>query len=52
MTPMAKELFDFDLGLRKLVLSDDEITSQSRGQDYLSVMSANLAALRKAGGCS
>ena len=42
-----------DLGLATDVLDPIEgITSQSRGQDYLSVMSANLAALRKAGECS
>jgi zinc transport system substrate-binding protein len=42
-----------DLGLRTDVLDPVEgITNKSRGQDYLSVMSANLAALRKAGECS
>ena len=42
-----------DLGLMTDVLDPVEgITPESRGQDYVAVMEANLAALRKAGGCS
>lgn len=42
-----------DLGLRTDVLDPIEgMTPQSRGTDYLSVMRANLAALRQAGGCA
>jgi zinc transport system substrate-binding protein len=42
-----------DLGLVTDVLDPIEgITDQSRGDDYLSVMESNLAALRKAGECS
>ena len=41
-----------DLGLRTDVLDPVEgITPESRGQDYVKVMTANLAALREAGGC-
>lgn len=41
-----------DLGLVTAVLDPLEgITDQSPGQDYLEVMRANLAALRKANGC-
>ena len=42
-----------DLGLATDVLDPVEgVTATSRGGDYLSIMDANLAALRKAGGCS
>ncbi len=52
-SPAVAQAVAGDLGLATDVLDPIEgITSQSRGQDYLSVMSANLAALRKAGGCS
>jgi zinc transport system substrate-binding protein len=52
-SPAVAEAVAGDLGLATDVLDPIEgITSQSRGQDYLSVMSANLAALRKAGECS
>jgi zinc transport system substrate-binding protein len=53
VSPAVAQAIAGDLGLTTDVLDPIEgITSQSRGQDYLSVMSANLAALRKAGGCS
>jgi zinc transport system substrate-binding protein len=53
VSPAVAEAIAGDLGLRTDVLDPIEgITEQSRGQDYLSVMSANLAALRKAGECS
>ncbi|HET9779481.1 MAG TPA: metal ABC transporter substrate-binding protein [Propionibacteriaceae bacterium] len=53
VSPAVAEAIARDLGLATDVLDPVEgITSQSRGQDYLSVMYANLAALRKAGGCS
>jgi zinc transport system substrate-binding protein len=53
VSPAVAEAVAGDLGLTTDVLDPIEgITSQSRGQDYLSVMSANLAALRKAGECS
>jgi zinc transport system substrate-binding protein len=52
-SPAVAQAIAGDLGLVTDVLDPVEgITDQSRGQDYLSVMSANLAALRKAGGCS
>jgi zinc transport system substrate-binding protein len=52
-SPAVAQAVAGDLGLATDVLDPIEgITSQSRGQDYLSVMSANLAALRKAGECS
>ncbi len=42
-----------DLGLRTALLDPVEaITDRSPGRDYFSVMRANLAALRKANGCS
>ena len=41
-----------DLGLRTDVLDPIEgLTDQSRGKDYIAVMTANLAALRTANGC-
>jgi zinc transport system substrate-binding protein len=53
VSPALAQAIAGDLGLATDVLDPVEgITSQSRGQDYLSVMYANLAALRKAGGCS
>jgi zinc transport system substrate-binding protein len=53
VSPAVAEAIAGDLGLATDVLDPVEgITSQSRGQDYFSVMYANLAALRKAGGCS
>jgi zinc transport system substrate-binding protein len=52
-SPAVAQAVAGDLGLATDVLDPIEgITSQSRGRDYLSVMSANLAALRKAGECS
>jgi zinc transport system substrate-binding protein len=42
-----------DLGLATDVLDPVEgITAASRGSDYLTVMAANLVALRKANGCA
>jgi zinc transport system substrate-binding protein len=53
VSPAVAQAVAGDLGLTTDVLDPVEgITSKSRGQDYLSVMSANLAALRKAGECS
>jgi zinc transport system substrate-binding protein len=53
VSPAVAQAVAGDLGLTTDVLDPIEgITSESRGQDYLSVMSANLAALRKAGECS
>ncbi len=53
VSPRVAEAIAGDLGLVTDVLDPIEgITSQSRGQDYLSVMASNLVALRKAGGCS
>jgi zinc transport system substrate-binding protein len=53
VSPAVAQAIAGDLGLVTDVLDPIEgITDQSRGHDYLSVMSANLAALRKAGGCS
>ena len=53
VSPALAQAIAGDLGLVTDVLDPIEgITDQSRGDDYLSVMSANLAALRKAGGCS
>ena len=53
VSPALAQAIAGDLGLATDVLDPIEgITSQSRGQDYLSVMASNLAALRKAGGCS
>jgi zinc transport system substrate-binding protein len=53
VSPAVAQAIAGDLGLATDVLDPIEgITDRSRGTDYLSVMSANLAALRKAGGCS
>jgi zinc transport system substrate-binding protein len=53
VSPAVAQAIADDLGLAIDVLDPVEgITSQSRGQDYLAVMYANLAALRKAGTCS
>ena len=53
VSPAVAESIADDLGLRTDVLDPIEgITPESRGQDYLAVMDANLAALQKANGCS
>ena len=53
VSPAVAESIAGDLGLRTDVLDPIEaITPESRGQDYLAVMDANLAALQKANGCS
>jgi zinc transport system substrate-binding protein len=53
VSPAVAKAIAGDLGLATDVLDPIEgITGESRGQDYLSVMASNLAALRKAGGCS
>jgi zinc transport system substrate-binding protein len=53
VSPAVAQAIAGDLGLVTDVLDPVEgITRQSRGHDYLSVMFANLAALRKAGQCS
>lgn len=53
VSPAVAKAIAGDLGLATDVLDPVEgITGQSRGPDYLSVMASNLAALRKAGGCS
>lgn len=51
-SPAVAQAIAGDLGLRTDVLDPIEgITPDSRGSDYLSVMAANLAALRKANAC-
>jgi zinc transport system substrate-binding protein len=53
VSPAVAQATAGDLGLATDVLDPIEgITDRSRGKEYLSVMAANLAALRKAGGCS
>jgi zinc transport system substrate-binding protein len=53
VSPAVAQTIAGDLGLATDILDPVEgITGESRGQDYLSVMASNLAALRKAGGCS
>jgi zinc transport system substrate-binding protein len=53
VSPAVAKAIAGDLGLATDVLDPVEgITGESRGRDYLSVMASNLAALRKAGGCS
>jgi zinc transport system substrate-binding protein len=52
VSPAVAKAVASDLGLVTDVLDPIEgITADSRGSDYLTVMSANLAALRKANGC-
>jgi zinc transport system substrate-binding protein len=52
VSPAVAEAVASDLGLVTDVLDPIEgITADSRGSDYLTVMAANLAALRKANGC-
>ena len=52
VSPAVAEAVASDLGLVTDVLDPIEgITAESRGSDYLTVMAANLAALRKANGC-
>ena len=53
VSPAVAEAVASDLGLVTDVLDPIEgITADSRGSDYFTVMAANLAALRKANGCS
>lgn len=53
VSPALAKSIAGDLGLKTAVLDPIEgITSESAGTDYLSVMRANLAALRTANGCS
>jgi zinc transport system substrate-binding protein len=53
VSPAVAKAIAGDLGIATDVLDPVEgITGDSRGQDYFSVMASNLAALRKAGGCS
>ena len=53
VSPAMAEAIAGDLGLVTDVLDPIEgVTDQSRGHDYFSIMASNLAALRKAGGCS
>jgi zinc transport system substrate-binding protein len=52
VSPAVAEAVAGDLGLVTDVLDPVEgITAESRGTDYLTVMAANLAALRKANSC-
>lgn len=52
VSPAVARSIAGDLGLRTDVLDPVEgITPESRGQDYVAVMEANLTALREAGGC-
>lgn len=51
-SPALAEAIAGDLGLKSAVLDPIEgITPESRGTDYLSVMRANLAALKEANAC-
>jgi zinc transport system substrate-binding protein len=53
VSPALARAIAGDLGLVTDVLDPIEgLTGQSRGHDYFSIMASNLAALRKAGGCS
>jgi zinc transport system substrate-binding protein len=53
VSPAVAQAVAGDLGLTTDVLDPIEgITDRSRGQDYVAVMASNLAALRRAGGCS
>jgi zinc transport system substrate-binding protein len=53
VSPALAQAIAGDLGLRTDVLDPIEgVTDQSRGNDYFSIMTSNLTALRKAGGCS
>jgi zinc transport system substrate-binding protein len=53
VSPALAQAIAGDLGLVTDVLDPIEgITDQARGHDYFSIMDSNLAALRKAGGCS
>ncbi|MFZ1117494.1 MAG: zinc ABC transporter substrate-binding protein, partial [Propionibacteriaceae bacterium] len=53
VSPALAQAIAGDLGLRTDVLDPIEgVTTESRGNDYLSIMASNLTALRKAGGCS
>ncbi len=52
-SPKLADTLASDLGVRTAVLDPIEgLTSADAGDDYLSLMRANLAAVRKAGGCS
>lgn len=52
VSPAVAEAIAGDLGLRTDVLDPVEtITADSRGDDYLAVMTSNLAALETANGC-
>ena len=53
VSPAVAQAIAGDLDLVTDVLDPIEgVTDQSRGHDYFSIMASNLAALRKAGGCS
>jgi len=53
VSPALAQAIAGDLGLRTDVLDPIEgVTTESRGNDYLSIMASNLTALREAGGCS
>jgi len=53
VSPALARAIAGDLGLVTDVLDPIEgLTDQARGHDYFSIMASNLAALRKAGGCS
>lgn len=53
VSPALARAIAGDLGLVTDVLDPIEgLTDQSLGHDYFSIMASNLAALRKAGGCS
>jgi zinc transport system substrate-binding protein len=52
VSPRLSETLADDLGIRTAVLDPVEgLSAESRGEDYLSLMRANLAALREANGC-
>jgi len=53
VSPALAQAIAGDLGLRTDVLDPIEgVTTESRGNNYLSIMASNLTALREAGGCS
>ncbi len=53
VSPRVSETLANDLGIRTAVLDPVEgLSDETREEDYLSLMRANLAALQKANGCS
>jgi zinc transport system substrate-binding protein len=53
LSPKVAETMSRDLGVRTAVLDPlESLTSATAGEDYFTIMRANLAALQKANGCS